>query len=202
MREFKRNALLAGLELSLEEQGHLHGCTRDDLQRGNLQYAFQEISPATHTECAFVVWAGTRCQPVHDVIDEFCRRKAGQEPLLFDHEVLSLKGWCQPDTQRILVFREQIESLVKELSGKGDGKAIASGIYRFCGVGTGISLDEFVGMVTSKGELSAGGIADLYDYIKERYASSLPYAWCSTIVERALNPMTFPTSPQGRLILP
>ncbi|GFE60784.1 hypothetical protein [Geobacter sp. AOG2] len=187
MHEFNRNALLAGLESSLEEQGRLHGCTRNDVQRGNLKYAFQEVVPATHTEGAFVVWAGTRCQPAHDVVDEYCRRKAGQESRLFDHEVLSLKGWCQPDTQRILVFREQIESLVKELSGNGDGKTIANGIYRFCETGAGTSLDEFMGMVISKGELSAGVISDLYDYIKERYASSLPYAWCSTIVERALH---------------
>ena len=107
------HVLTAALEQVLAAQERLHGSVRDESQQSNLFYAFQEIRPNSHTELAFVVWAGSRCQPADSLVDEYCRRREGLPSILFDHPLLSLHGWCMPDTYRLLVFREQLEALAK-----------------------------------------------------------------------------------------
>jgi hypothetical protein len=182
------STFLIGLERSLIEQDRMHGCTRDDIQRENLEYAFRKISPSTHTESAFVVWAGTRCQPVHDIVDEYCRRRLGLAPIMFDHDLLNLRVWCQPDTHRILIFREQLESLVNELTGRSDGQRVTYEIYRHETNGDSISLDKFASLIDADAyKLSHEEIAAFYHNIRDSYATSLPYTWCSTIVERAIS---------------
>jgi len=50
------------------------------------------------------------------IIDEYARRKNGKKPKAPDHPILALKEWGLPDTQRILIFKEQVVALLKQLT--------------------------------------------------------------------------------------
>jgi hypothetical protein len=174
------------LEQALAAQDRMHGTVREESQQANLIYAMQEIRPANHTELAFVVWAGTRHGFSQPIVDDYCHRRAGLPSSLFDHPLLSLYGWCMPDTSRILVFREQLEALAKQLTGNRHGRDIVNGIYQNERSIRGISPLDFRGLIDPVNGLAEAEVSQFYDYLKERYAESLPYVWCSTIVERAV----------------
>lgn len=92
-----------------------------------------------------------------------------------------------PDTCRLLVFREQLETLVRQLTGGLDGQKVVRSISKFRGGDEhGISQNEFRAMVTPDNRLSDKEITLLYDYHGERFAESVPHIWCSTIAELAL----------------
>lgn len=183
MTRNSRDGLTAALEQALAAQDRLHGSIREEAQQANLIYAIQEIKPSSHTELALAVWAGSRCQPANIIVDEYCLRRTNLPPSLFDHPLLSLHGWCMPDTCRLLVFREQLEALAKQLTGNRDGRDVVRGIYQFEKSIKGISPVEFRKLINPANGLTAEEVTLFYDYIKERYAESLPYVWCSTIVE-------------------
>lgn len=178
--------LAVAIERELKDQGCLYGVEREVVQRANLISALEEIRPTRHTEFAFAVWAGSQCEVTHHIIYEYCRRRSGFPSSLFDHPLLALEMWCMPDTCRLLVFREQLDTLGKQLTGNSVGRRVARGVYRFGGPSAGISPEKFRGMIDPQNGLSEGEITQFYDYINERYGESLPYAWCSTIAERAL----------------
>lgn len=209
MNKQSRYELTTKLERVLATQDRLHGAVRDEAQHANLIYALKEIRPGSHTEFALVVWAGTRHVPVHEIIEEYCLRRADESPgvcfynphditdkycrhrvgrssRLFDHPLLSLHGWCMPDTYRLLVFREQLEALAKQLTGNRDGRDIVWRINQYEKSIKGISPMEFRKLIDPVNGLTAADVTLFYDYIRERYAASLPYVWCSTIVELAL----------------
>ena len=103
---------------------------------------------------------------------------------MFDHPALELKSWCRPETQRVLIFREQLESLVKELSGRVE----ASDTYRVEAGTERCSPAMFYESLrpSYKESLSAREIKGFYRYIQSMFATSRPYVWCSTLVERAI----------------
>jgi hypothetical protein len=177
--------LTEALEQALAEQDGLHGVVREETQQANLIYALQEIKPGSHTELALVVWAGTRYEPAHAIVEEYCLRRAGRSTSLFDHPLLSLQGWCMPDTCRILIFREQLEALVKQLTGNRDARSVLRGIYKHPVAEGCLSFATFQQLITPDNGLSDNDVRGFYVYLKERYAEALPYAWCSAIVERA-----------------
>jgi len=173
------------LEQALAAQGRLHGVEREMVQQENLIHALEEIKPARHAEYALAVWFGTRYEPVHDRVNEYCRRKEALPILQFDHPLLALHGWCMPETCRFLVFREQLEALAKQLTGKSDGRSVVRGVYRHCSLSDGISIEAFRVMIDPVNELSNDESTLFYNYLRERYGESLPYTWCSTIAEKA-----------------
>lgn len=189
MSRNNQESMTRALEQALAAQDRLHGCTRNQIQQANLIHAVQRTMPASHTEYALAVWAGTRPAAADALVEEYCRRRDGSSSQLFDHPLLSLHGWCMPDTLRLLVFREQLEVLAKQLTGNRDGRGVVRGICRYEVAGKGISQAEFCGLVDPANGLSGGDIALFYDYIRERYAEALPFAWCFTIAERATSNM-------------
>jgi len=186
----KIQEIAGALEQALAAQGHLHGIERETVQRENLIYALQEIRPVRHTEYALTVWFGTRFEPVQDKVSEYCLRRAGLPILQFDHPLLTLNGWCMPETCQFLVFREQLKVLAKKLTGKSDGRSVVRGVYQYCSLSDGISLEEFQVMIDPVNELSNVEISGFYDYLRAQYGESLPYTWCSTIAERALQTLS------------
>lgn len=148
----------------------------------NLTYAYRLIAPVTHTECAFVVWAGNQWQDITNLIDEYCRRRRGEPSQMFDHNLLSLETWCQPRTERIFVFREQLQALSKELTGLDIAFKIHNGTS-----GSGCTLEMFYERLCPyyKETLSQKMIEEFYQYIRCMYATSREYSWCSALVESA-----------------
>lgn len=152
----------------------------------NLEYAYSAIQPVTHTECAFVVWAGLmELEPIEGIVDEYCRRRRGEPAQFFDHPVLDTGLWG-PDTYRVLVFAEQWEIVTLNLTSRtgiafqtlqGEGSVAGS-----------ICHDDFLMLHQSNvGTLPASDVSRLYYAIREGYNRSESYALCSAIVEQSFS---------------
>lgn len=175
---------LGKLMQSLAAQGSLHGVSMTQEEIDNLNYAYRVVKPATHTEAAFVVWAGSQLQSVTSLVDEYCRRRNSEPSQMFDHSTMKLKGWCRPDTHRILVYKEQFEALSQELTGRD----VAYNIYQGEFDSTRYSFDRFCIDLKQeyKDSLNQDEIDGLYRHIKQMYRLTRPYSFCSTVAERAL----------------
>lgn len=174
---------MQSIERALDDQGRMHGEPLTAENISNLNYAYKSISPTTHTETAIVVWAGSQSQCAKSVIDEYCRRRSGQSSQLYDHPLFALKGWCQPETHRVLIFREQLRAFTKELTGTD----MAYKVYQGDEI-NGCSWSMFINNFTSNHakNLTTDDAIEFYLYIQYMYAISREYSWCSTLVERAL----------------
>ncbi len=182
-------------------------------QINNLRYACKSIKPSSHQELAFVVACGMSHQPLNSLIDEYVRRKNGFSSKLPDHEMLALKEWGLPDTHRILIFKEQIKALIKNLiwrdnnsaneeqlksSGRKEKGNLSSGIQtmtltekrNFLYYGSlRRSLtysDFFEALSTNKQLIGDAELKKIYDaLLYYGKAGCRPYAYCSTMAERA-----------------
>jgi hypothetical protein len=174
---------MAKLQQALHDQGCRHGAPLVEENRANLRHAFRVIRPATFTEAALVVWAGSQLEDVSGLVHEYCRRRGGQPPQLFDHPVLTLADWCQPETRGILVFQEQLQALSKELTSLD----LTRDIYRGDD-GTGCSPGHFASFLRPRYRetLTGGEIMELHRYIREMAGIAREFAWCAGIVERAV----------------
>lgn len=103
------------MRIALQEQGRLHDAPWYEWNEENLQYACSRIKPTTHVELAFLAAVSIRCVSNQAVVDEYVRRRSAEPPLLFDHPVFELKSWGMPNTQGMLVFREQQLTLLREV---------------------------------------------------------------------------------------
>lgn len=187
----KRIALPTGeqLECALTKAMNSDGrLDRTEVDRQRLAYVYELMQPASHTECCIVVWAGFHENPDRTaLVKEYCRRRNHEPSGMFDHPALALESWHLPDTQRLLVFKEHLYCLVQELTGFSDGRKIVRGIYQ----GEShehIGFDAFLVMCTEawRSELSVLELKSLYALIHDRFAVSLHYYWCSSIVENAI----------------
>jgi len=181
------------LEFALAEQHKTAGmvCDFDSCTRETLRFAYSAVTPQTHTEAAFVAWSAGIDEGRKIMIEEYCRRRRSESALLFDHPILEMKHIPLPYTQRLLVFREQIDVLASELTGTSPRDSIAFQIYRagIDDISTRIiGRGDFRDMVTEeyRHALTDNDIDQLYDLIQTNYRVSLPYWYCSGIVERAL----------------
>jgi len=66
---------------------------------------------------AFVVACGTPRTALNHIVDEYVRRRKGEKSQLPDVEMAPPEVMGLPDTQRIIIFREQLLSLLRELTG-------------------------------------------------------------------------------------
>ncbi|MGV1098744.1 hypothetical protein ACUUL3_04960 [Thiovibrio sp. JS02] len=167
----------------IEEQGRLHSCEYCDEERDNLRDACNAVSPTNHEELAFVAAIGPKlhCQ---NLVNEYVRRRDGQQSKIYDHPLLALETWGTPDTHRILIYREQILALIKELTG----------------VSSLVALSLFYKSLQSKPDAPPWGaeqfsakyqnlpseeVDSLHELIRYYGQRSMPYAWCSTMASRA-----------------
>ena len=153
----------------------------------NLSYGLDRIKPANHQELAFIVACGTyhHSSSMRHIIDEYARRKDGKKPKTPDHPILALKEWGLPDTQRILIFKEQVVALFRQLTGCAEWgwqqkyrilTLAKDGIWKFLRV---IMVNPY------QRELSDEEVKDICEAIIYTKYKWKPYAWCSTIVTRA-----------------
>lgn len=195
----------------LKEQAAYHNDVLHQGQIENLTYAFEKICPTNHQEMAFVVACGTNTQPLNHIIDEYARRRKGEKSHLPDHPLMALNEWGLPDTQRILIFREQIEALLKELIDfnspwiREKGKIFLRGMkdllrnlsdchpvhcqilfYMILRKQEGFSYNEFRVLLKKDLKIKYGSeLATIYDALQYYAPICRPYAWCSTMVVRA-----------------
>lgn len=98
----------------LAVQASYHNDKLEQENIANLTYAYNAIKPSNHIEMAMVVACGKHYQPFNHIVDEYVRRKNGKQPTLPDHPILALETWGVPYTHRVLIFREQMDALLKE----------------------------------------------------------------------------------------
>ena len=158
------------------------------VEQKNLKYAMNCIKPVKHQEFAFIVWCGHRPEPVTNWIDEYARRRAGEPSQLLDHPILDLTSWCVPESYRILVYREQFQALIKELTDVRDNARASEILTEMYRMPQRADADRFLQNIFSikwKEALSITESEFIACYIQDYYPRSLPYAYCSTIVERS-----------------
>lgn len=150
----------------------------------NLSYAFAAINPQSYDEFTFVTtcrWNASR-----EFADEYVRRKNGRTPQLPDHPLFSLH-WClMPDTRRILVFREQIESLFTVLMAP---QKRGESLYRYQFIRDELSFGDFMTRVNVryKTALSREELKTLYEGIRRYAPCACPYIGRSAIVSHAFS---------------
>jgi len=182
LRSLYKSALIT----VMENQAAYHNDTLSQEQIRNLDYAYEQINPADHQEMAFVVACSMSEEPRDDVVNEYVRRKQGRESLLPDHPLMALETWAMPYTQRVLIFEEQIQALLRELTGSKTCLSLYS-IYRHAFQGPALKA-AFVGIFLEerRKRLTSEEITTIYDALEYYFPKLRPYYWCSTIVMRAI----------------
>jgi hypothetical protein len=178
--------LLAALVAAQKDQGIRWNDSLRPEQIDNLKYAVTKIEPRTHQEIAFAVAIGMSGQKLSYVVDEYVSRRGGGPTSLPDHPVLELENWCLPDSHRLPIFREQMDSLFMELTGHWmrERKALWHGIRT-----RKVSVSEFHACFRDphRSLFTAPEAEVLYEAIHTFLNLGMrPYAWCSTISERAM----------------
>jgi hypothetical protein len=157
-------------------------------QRGeeeNLRYAYEQINPQNHQELAFIVACGSHVKPLAHIVDEYVRRRKGEESLLPDAEMAPAIVTGVPDTQRILIFKEQLISLVDELTS-------LDGAYNQMIFEKILNKEETLDIFIAESLLPIYRDHFERDYVKSLYDAILyygpicrSYVWCSTVANRA-----------------
>lgn len=156
----------------------------DEVER--MLYGAQKIKPETHAELAIVVWSGLLSPEItHPYIDEYCRRRLGDNPLLPYHPVLDSQLWYLPNTKGLILYKEQRAALVRELCGLvlSDSEVAIKLEKIDCG---DESFDNFTSTIrdTYKELLDSEKVI-LFKVIKESAGVTLSYSYCSTLADQA-----------------
>jgi hypothetical protein len=181
LRSLYKNALIS----VMEKQASHNDETLSPMQIRNLDYAYDQINPTNHQEMAFVVACSMSEEPRNDVVDEYVRRREGKESLLPDHPLMALEEWAMPDTQRILIFKEQLQLLLKVLTGSENCVSLKY-LYRLTFQKDDMQ-DKFVGLLLEEWRklLTSEEITTIYKAFEYYFPKIRPYHWCSTMVTRA-----------------
>lgn len=172
----------------INEQGRYNDYKMWQTEINNLTYAFENIRPTTHQELAFVVACGSQIMPYTHIVDEYIRRKKGYVSQLPDHPILTLNAYCVPDTQRILVFKEQILALLRELSGWGNQR-VNELLYNLGKPGDSDILfnkDNFISFLNEKyrRQFSSNEIDIIHKILNYYVPHRISYFSCSTMASR------------------
>lgn len=170
----------------INNQALLFSDTPCQNQFSNLEYALSHVQPCGHQEYCFAVWCGTQSEPANRFVDEYINRRSGKPSQQADHTVFNLSRWCVPESFQLLVYWEQFQALMKELSTVGScakaSKILAEIVRR---EDADIYLQSILN-VKWKDSLWTSELHLIQETIKQGYPRSRQYAWCSTIVERAI----------------
>jgi len=169
----------------MKEQEAKHDCTMLPGQINNLTYAFKQIKPACHQDMAFVVACSMSFYSMKHVIDEYSRRKNGEQSKAPDHPVLALEKWGVPNTYRILIFKEQIHALFRELIVNTPPNIIR---LWYDILNKTINCEDFYELLTEKyrNQLSKDEVKIICEallYVTR--GGCRPYTWCSAMASRA-----------------
>lgn len=149
----------------------------------NLSDAFEIINPKTYEEYILVgacVWDATR-----EYAAEYVRRKTGNPPILPDHPIFALDWRITPDTQRLLVFKEQIETLICVIMEPASRNERP---YQKQFLRDEITFDRFSGRLEEryKKKLTQAEQMTIYRGLCHYVPNGQSYYWCSSIVNKAL----------------
>ena len=189
--QLSQQRLINNLIKVLNEQGSYYGWEIDEVNISNIKYAVEKIKPSNHQALAFVVACGDQDQSSMHIVDEYVRRKKGKISILPDHPVLILEDWGLPDTQRMLIYREQVEALIEDLTNLGRPSSKFFSLENklrlaehFSGKFVYNKLVEELNEYYQK-RLSDNEIEIIYQALVFYIKIKRPYVWCSTMATRA-----------------
>jgi len=181
----KKDDYLNALIQVISEQASNVDCDVSSREVRNLTYAFAQVNPTSHHDMVMVVAFGSFCFEADELVDEYVRRRSGDESLLPDHPVMDIGKMGMPDTKRMPIFREQIDALFRELTNRSGPYCCE--LRRRLGAGK-LWADEFASLLSKRyrEELKDEEIQEIYDAMKFfNISCSSPYTWCSTMATRA-----------------
>lgn len=171
----------SSLESALEAEGRHYGDTRTGEGRECLLHAYRVLKPITHTEFALVVWAGFSGNPYRrELLDEYCRRREGKKPGMFDHPILHIDRIPAIDTCGVLIFREHMDMIARCVFGLRSGMDI----YREQDLAKVLAVVRTADNKLTA-DLSDAELMGCLQLIHANYGPSLPYYYCMAIVESA-----------------
>ncbi len=171
-------ALLKTLLKLLKEQAEAIGHRLTNEQIANLTYTFRKVLPGNSDELAFVIALGLQQKFIHDMVKEYLPRKRHKElsasycrHLKLDDVLLKTYG--------IIVYREQIEPLLRELTGE------------YLELPATIFMDKEILTNSLKPEyrkaLSKKDIEAIHEDLKQYSIIGMSsYFWCHDMAEHAL----------------
>ena len=178
--EYKDEYIKALIKV-LDEQASHDRYSLSSKQIDNLVYAFGRINPTNHQEMAFVAACSMNFQALNHIVDEYVRRRDGKKSVLPDHPVLAIEKWAQPDTKRILIFTEQFEAVIGELTSRPGRELFYKALRHE------LNEDSFYSLLNKRYRqgLSRDEFKAIYSAIMFYAPLRRPYACCSTMASRA-----------------
>lgn len=151
-----------------------------------MTYAFNQIKPTNHQELAYVVACSICLLPldlVKIIADEYVRRRSGEKAALPDHPILDIKEYGMPDTYRILIYKEQMEALLRKITGQTSvpvadmHRKIRAGMWYYKDLLAAISKENLELLSTKEIETIDSAISVYRNF-------HCPYSYCSTVAAR------------------
>lgn len=150
----------------------------------NFNYAYYNLRPTSHVEMAIIVCLSIRPIPIMMFVDEYVMRRDTGVAFFPDHYVFGIEPISMPDTKRIIIFKEQIVALYRELSGMSLSKreTMERGFRR-----NEINIEIFYDNLSKyyKSIFSDNDVHAIYHAIEFYYKFGFrPYVYCSTVASR------------------
>jgi len=191
---FRRGALIKILVERERESCREYGLEMDRDAIDSITYAVETIAPSSHNELALAInWSrGMRFKPL---IDEYARRRSGKDPQLPYHPIFKLEKYAMPETFGIPAYREQIESLFKELFDIGSVscrelyyKLLQSSIP---GKSERFDMKVFLDLLSERQRksLSLGEADTIYEALQTYACSTTTYISCSVGADKIYTEM-------------
>jgi len=178
---------IQGFLARLREQDQLHGLEATVKQIANLRYVVETIQPDRHEEMAFAVWAYLHTYSVAIFTDEYRRRRDQETSNWPGHPLFALRPWGRPDTYGMIVYREQMQALFGELTGR---KAFTDGEYRQLSISRShkpFYEEEFNALLDEayRKSLTPGEQKRIFEAIDLYWPHVQLYVYCSTLAGQA-----------------
>lgn len=165
---------------TLNEKKRLKTIRITEQETFNLTYAIRKIKPANHQELVFAIASGLHYTPQNHIVDEYVRRKNGEKSQLPDHPIFGkIIGRHAPDTQRILIYKEQIEDLLWRLTGEYNLITFDMQWRNSSNKLKGLTFKEFIMLVDGYWLLEKDEIQYVYNGILYYGKICLSYMTCS-----------------------
>lgn len=91
-------------------------------QKSNLFYAFAQIQPMSVDELAVIIALGLQQKPTHETVDRYIDNRTSGIPVFSLYDKIKGMNDELAKTQGLLLYREQVQYLLEELTGCAYGK--------------------------------------------------------------------------------
>lgn len=184
----------AAIESVLSDNERGYGFIREQEDTESLFRAYALMQPRSHTELALVVWAGHSNNPWREtMLEEYCRRRDGQESQISVHPVLHQECMLSVvDTLGLPIFREHLDLIMRVVF-----EMRALDLYK-AGEQPLVLAEARKSRNPALQKLTDEEIVQCLELILECYGASLSYYWCCGVLEQAKQRILCQRTPSER----